>query len=102
MKRFVVLSAPLNSQSVFGKVHEETAARPLCGRTGAGCADGRFAPRLVIRANCSWSGRRKEYAAVRHKMFAMVFYVGEVEVFRPETALERQRVFAGAEVLADG
>lgn len=39
---------------------------------------------------------------MRHKMFAMVFYVGEVEVFRPETALERQLVFAGAEVLADG
>ena len=39
---------------------------------------------------------------MRHKMFAMVFYVGEVEVFRPEAVLERRRVFAGAQVLADG
>ena len=39
---------------------------------------------------------------MRHRMFAMVFYVEEVEVFRPEMALERQRVFAGAKVLADG
>jgi hypothetical protein len=35
-------------------------------------------------------------------MFAMVFYVGEVEVFRPETVLERRRVFAGGEVMMDG
>jgi hypothetical protein len=72
--------------------------RPRAGETNRSS----FAPRLVVRANCSWLGRRKEYAAVRHKMFAMVFYVGEVEVFRPEMALERRRVIAGAEVLADG
>jgi hypothetical protein len=35
-------------------------------------------------------------------MFAMVFYVEEVEVFRPEAVRERRRVFVGAEVLADG
>jgi hypothetical protein len=35
-------------------------------------------------------------------MLAMVFYVGEVEVFRPEAMLERRRVFAGAEIPADG